>query len=619
MIDLLKKINGPNDIKKLPISSYPRLASEIREFLIDSVSKTGGHLASNLGTVELTIALHAVLNLPKDKIVWDVGHQAYTHKILTGRKNLFENLRQLDGLSGFPKAVESDCDSFDTGHSSTSISAALGMATAMKIKNDDSKVVAVIGDGALTGGMALEALNNVSALLRDMIIILNDNEMSISKNVGGMSKYLNQIRLGERYNELKHDVEKSLNSIPRIGDGMVKKVKHTKDKFKNLFIKSSFFDDLGVTYVGPVDGHDINELITLLKRSVKLDHPVLIHIKTVKGKGYRFAQENPSKFHGIAKFDKASGEVLNKTNLLSYTDVFSKHILNLAKDDDRIVAITAAMPDGTGLTPFAEKYPSRFFDVGIAEEHAVTFAAGLAKEGLKPFVSIYSSFYQRAYDQILHDVCLQNLGVVLMCDRAGLVGCDGETHQGIFDISFITSMPNITVIAPKDVYELKAAMNYAKDCDGPVFIRYSRGTAIAEGNENKYDITKGDIITKGRDVAIISIGNIYSEVKVAAEKLNKDGIKPTVVNPIFLKPLNTKLIEEIANDHTLIVIVEEAIKNGGFGEQVEVFIKENNIDCKVKVLAIDDKFVEHGEVPQLRKRLGIDGIGIYNAVKDNLD
>lgn len=616
MSKLLEQINKENDIKNIPVSEYPKLAEEIREFLIDSVSKTGGHLASNLGTVELTMALHKVLNLPDDKIVWDVGHQAYTHKILTGRKDNFDKLREMDGMSGFPKRHESDCDSFDTGHSSTSISAALGMAAANQLKGLNDKVVAVIGDGALTGGMALEALNNAASLKRNFVIILNDNNMSISKNVGSMSNYLNKLRVGEHYNEFKIDVENSLSKIPKIGKNLVKKVKRTKDNFKNLIVRGGLFNDLGITYIGPVDGHNIEDLIDIFENALKIDHPIVIHVKTVKGKGYKFAEENPSKFHGVNPFDKSTGQETASGGAMSYTEVFSKTIVNMAKENDKLVAITAAMPDGTGLSRFQKEFPDRFFDVGIAEEHAVTFAAGLAASGLKPVVSIYSSFYQRAYDQILHDVCLQKLPVTFIFDRAGLVGKDGETHQGVFDMSFLSAMPNMTVIAPKDTKELVSAMKFAEGYDGPVAIRFSRGTAYAglENNDNEFEYGKSEVLQNGENVALIAIGNMVEETIKAVDKLAKENIAPTLVNARFVKPVDYDMILKLAQTHSSIVVVEEGIKKGGYGEGVEAFIAENGLKTKVCVMAIDDCFVEQGAVDSLRERIGISHKNIYDKV-----
>lgn len=616
---ILDNINKPNDIKKISRREYPDLAEEIREFLIQSVSRTGGHLASNLGTVDLTIALHAVLNLPEDKIVWDVGHQAYTHKILTGRKADFEKLRKLDGLSGFPKRHESECDSFDTGHSSTSISAALGMAVANQLNGIDNRVVAVIGDGALTGGMALEALNNVASLNKNFVIILNDNNMSISENVGSMSKYLNRLRVGEHYNDFKVDVENSLSKIPKIGGRLVRRVKRTKDSIKNLIISGGLFDDLGITYIGPVDGHDINAMIDIFNDALKIEHPIVIHVKTIKGKGYKFAEDSPSKFHGVNCFDIETGTeigIQKDKKLMSYTDVFSRTIINLAKENKKIVAITAAMPDGTGLTDFAKAYPDRFFDVGIAEEHAVTFAAGLAVSGYKPVVSIYSSFYQRAYDQILHDVCLQNLPVTFIVDRAGLVGRDGETHQGIFDISFMSAIPNLTIIAPKDTRELVDSLRFAMTYNGPIAIRFSRGTAYVgfRHAEENIILGKSQIIEKGKDVALIAVGNMVEETQRAVDALKEKGVYPTFVNARFLKPLDDELILKLAKSHRYLIVIEEGIKKGGYGEGIESLILENQINTKTLVMAIDNQFIEQGSVEELREKIGIDYKNICEKV-----
>lgn len=607
MSKLLEQIKQANDIKKIPVKYYQQLAEEIRTFLIDSVSRTGGHLASNLGAVELTMALHAVLDLPKDKIVWDVGHQSYTHKILTGRKECFDKLRQMDGLSGFPKRHESDCDSFDTGHSSTSISAALGMATANQLNDSDAKVVAVIGDGALTGGMALEALNNVAALKRNFVIVLNDNNMSISENVGSMSNYLNKLRVGEHYNDFKEDVENSLSRIPKIGKKLVRRIKRTKDNLKNIIIPGGLFDDLGITYIGPVDGHNISELITIFNNALKIDHPIVIHVKTVKGKGYPFAEANPSKFHGINSFDKETGVEHSTSGVMSYTDVFSTTLVKMAKNNDKIVAITAAMPDGTGLSRFQKEFPNRFFDVGIAEEHAVTFAAGLAASGLKPVISIYSSFYQRAYDQILHDVCLQNLPVTFIFDRSGLVGKDGETHQGIFDMSFMAAMPNMTIIAPKDIKELIEAMKFAEHHSGPVAIRFAKGIAYAglKDKESIFEYGKSEILKKGEKVALIAVGNMVEETIKAVEQLAENEVFPTLVNARFVKPVDYNMVLQLANHHEHIIVIEEGIKKGGYGESIEAFIAENGLKSNICVMAINDSFVEQGSIEDLRERIGI--------------
>lgn len=614
----LDSIKKENDIKQIDSSHYNALAEEIRDFILNSVSHTGGHLASNLGVVDLTIALHSVLDLPKDKIVWDVGHQSYTHKILTGRKELFETLRSHEGLSGFPKRHESPCDAFDTGHSSTSISAALGIASAMDIAGDNSKVVAVIGDGALTGGMALEALNNVASLKRNMVIVLNDNNMSISKNVGGLSKHLNKFRVGSHYNDLKGGVEIVLSKIPKIGKWLVRRVKRFKDHIKRLFYPTgNMFDDLGVTYIGPIDGHNIEAMRHLLSDALKINHPVLLHVKTVKGYGYDNAVKNPSDYHGVSPFDVDRG-VVASSNGNSYTDVFAKEIVHLAKEDKKVVTITAAMPDGTGLREFADKYPKRFFDVGIAEEHAVTFGAGLALQGLKPFVCIYSSFYQRAYDQILSDVCLQKLPVKLFLDRAGLVGADGETHQGVFDMAFLSSMPNMTVIAVNSDMELIDAIHYANNFSAPIAVRYSRGSAYHTDFKQKFEYGKSVIAHRGEDVCIIAVGNIYEEASIARKKLKEENKQISLVNARFVKPLDTEMIEEMAVSHKAIIVVEEGIKRGGYGEAVEAYILENNLDVKVSVMAIEDRFVEHGQVSELRKELGLDADSIIKKVKDYL-
>lgn len=619
MGQILDRINKENDIKKINPAKYSELAEEIRAFLIDKVSKTGGHLASNLGTVELTIALHSVLELPKDKIVWDVGHQAYTHKILTGRKEQFDRLRQIDGLSGFPKRHESACDTFDTGHSSTSISVALGMAAANQLEKRSDKIVAVIGDGALTGGMALEALNNAASLKRNFVIILNDNNMSISENVGSMSNYLSKFRVGEHYNDFKEDVETHLNRIPKIGHKLVERIKRTKDSLKNLIISGGLFDDLGITYIGPIDGHDIQGMIEIFHNALKIDHPIVIHVKTVKGKGYSFAENNPSKFHGIGTFDIETGEEISKKhlpNVMSYTEIFSRTLVKLAKDNEKIVAITAAMPDGTGLFRFQKNYPDRFFDVGIAEEHAVTFAAGMAVSGYKPVVSIYSSFYQRAYDQILHDVCLQNLPVVMIIDRAGLVGQDGETHQGIFDISFLSAMPNMVIVAPRDTRELVEATKFAIAYNGPVAVRFPKGDAPVSrsGKENPFKFGKSALVEKGKDIAIITVGNMFEEAYRAVELLKKERVFPTLVDARFIKPLDIRMIEKVALKHKVIVVIEEAIKKGGYGEAVETYVHEQNLNTDVHVMAIEDQFVPQGKIGDLRERIGISYKQIYEKV-----
>ena len=617
MSELLEKINKPNDIKNIDKKDYPKLAEEIRKFLIDSVSKTGGHLASNLGTVDLTIALHPVLDFPKDKIVWDVGHQAYTHKILTGRKDEFESLRQLNGSSGFPKRHESLCDSFDTGHSSTSISAALGMATAAKLNETDEKIVAVIGDGALSGGMALEAINNVADLKRNMLIIINDNKMSISKNVGGMSNYLNKLRASEQYNDFKSDVETSLSRIPKFGSSLVKSVKRTKDHIKNLFISQGLFEDLGITSIGPVDGHNIPEMIDIFKEALKINRPIIICVRTKKGKGYEPAENNPSKYHGVNPFDISTGLETVTNGMMSYTDVFSKTLVKMAKTNDRILAITAAMPDGTGLNKFSKWFPDRFFDVGIAEEHAVTFSAGMAAGGLKPVFAVYSSFLQRAYDQILHDVCIQHLHVVFAIDRAGRVGSDGETHQGIFDLSFLTSIPNMTVMAPKNGSELSAMLEFALlNFNSPIAIRYPRGQAYDGLEEHNAPIRygKAEMIIEESDIALVAAGNMLITAQAVREKLKEKGYNITVVNERFIKPVDTDMLDRLSESHRLIVTMEENVLSGGFGEAVCQYYDDTCNDIDVLNIALPDDYVEHGNVDILRRESGVDRDSIIAKV-----
>ena len=612
----LDEINNINDIKKIPHDKYPILAQEIRNFLVENVSKTGGHLASNLGVVELTMALHLVLNLPKDKIVWDVGHQAYTHKILTGRKDDFTTLRCFEGLSGFPKRNESEADSFDTGHSSTSISAALGIATANKLNGNDDKVVAVIGDGALTGGLAFEALNNVAALKRNFVIVLNDNNMSIAENVGGMSKYLNKIRVGEHYNEFKVDVEHLLKGIPKIGDNLSAGVKRVKDNFKQFFVHAKFFDDMGVTYIGPVDGHNIDELIRITEDALKIEHPVLIHVLTKKGKGYLPAENNPTKFHGIDSFDVKTGEKINESNVKTYTDIFSDKILELGNENKNIVAITAAMPDGTGLKKFGDKYPDRFFDVGIAEQHAVTLAAGMASAGLKPIFAVYSTFLQRGYDQIIHDVCIQNLPVIFAIDRAGIVGEDGETHQGVFDLSYLSAIPNMTILAPKHLEELPLMLKWALNQNRPIAIRYPRGTDCVEDirplSEIKYG--KWEKMINGDKIAIIAVGKMIQHAVIAAKTLNKQGINPTIIGATFVKPIDIEMLKELTKDGYNIITIEDNSICGGFGSYVLMELSKLNFKGKFKALGYSDKFIPHGDIDLLYKDAGLDSKSIEKSV-----
>lgn len=613
---VLDKINKPNDIKRLSKTEYPILAQEIRDFILEHVSLTGGHLASNLGTVELTMALHLVLDFPVDKLIWDVGHQAYTHKILTGRKEEFEHLREFGGMSGFPKQMESPCDCFDTGHSSTSISAALGYAEAKEIMGTDESVVAVIGDGALSGGLAYEALNNMARLKSSMVVVLNDNEMSISENVGGMSHYLNKIRTGQKYNDFKAGVEKSILRIPLAGHDLAVSVKRSKDSIKHLLVPGMFFEDMGITYIGPIDGHNIQQMVESLVSAIELERPVVVHVKTVKGKGYRFAEKHPCYFHGVGPFDLETGKVKEKKEKPAYTDIFARKILNMADQNQKIVAITAAMAEGTGLKRFRERYPERFFDVGIAEQHAVTFAAGLAAAGMKPVVAVYSSFLQRAYDQILHDVCIQNLPVVFAIDRSGLVGADGSTHQGIFDISYLSEIPNMTIVSPKNRYELEEAMDFALEWQGPIAIRYPRGTAY-EGYQDiqtPMEHGKSEVLVEGKDIAILAVGNMLEEAEKTCTILKEHGINPTLVNVRFIKPFDTNLLDSLCESHGMICTMEENVYSGGYGQAVGAYLKEKNAKVEFLPVAIVDQFVEHGSIQELRKLLNIDGASVAEKI-----
>lgn len=618
---VLDKINKVNDIKDIPKEEYDELADEIRNFLIEVISKNGGHLASNLGVVELTMALHLALDLPEDKIIFDVGHQSYTHKILTGRKEGFDELRSYGGMSGFPKRRENECDCFDTGHSSTSISAGLGIVTANEIMRKKGTVVSVIGDGALSGGMAYEGLNNAARLKRNFIIILNDNNMSISENVGGMSTYLSNLRAGEAYNELKNGVVDVLNKIPAIGGKLVTKIRKTKSSIKQLVIPGMLFEDMGITYLGPVDGHNINQLVKIISEAKKLDHAVLIHVITKKGKGYIPAEKHPSSFHGVEPFNIQTGLPLTKKEKPTYTDVFAKGIVKLAKEDEAVAAITAAMPDGTGLKKFMQIYPERFFDVGIAEEHAVTYAAGLAAAGMKPYVAIYSSFLQRAYDQILHDVCIQDLPVIFMVDRAGLVGADGETHQGIFDLSYLSNIPNMNIFAPKNRYELAAVIEYSRNFNHPLAIRYPRGTAydgLKEFN-SPIEYGKSEIIYKEKDIALLAVGSMVEVAIEIREALKEKGYSVSLVNARFVKPVDEKLLENLNENHRLIVTMEENVLNGGFGERVLRITRDMNLKYKVINVAIPNVYVEHGNIEILKSEIGLDKETILNKIQKNID
>ena len=613
---LLDHIKQSSDIKKLKEDQYPELAREIRQFLIEKISKTGGHLASNLGVVELTMALHLAFDLPKDKIVWDVGHQAYTHKLLSGRKAGFDDLRQFGGMSGFPKRKESPYDAFDTGHSSTSISAGLGLAQAREITEEDYSVISVIGDGALTGGMAYEALNNAAQIRKNFIIVLNDNEMSISRNVGGMSKYLSSVRTKEGYAELKLRVERTLSAIPVIGRPLAYGLYQLKNGIKQFLVPGMLFEDMGITYLGPVDGHNVQEMIRVFKEAKRVQHAVLVHVITKKGKGYKPAEENPARFHGVEPFDIKTGNPLKKKEFPSYTDVFSEKICELAGKNKRIVALTAAMPDGTGLTKFAKEFPKRFFDVGIAEAHEVTSAAGMAAAGLKPVVAVYSSFLQRAYDQVLHDVCAQNLPVVFAVDRAGLVGKDGATHQGIFDLSYLSSIPNLTVMAPKNKWELSDMLKYAIAAEEPVAIRYPRGEACDLWKDQRAPIQKGcaEVLAEGTEVALFAIGSMVETAWQVRKKLAEKGIPTAVVNARFARPLDKNCLRKLAESHPLLVTMEENVASGGFGEHVAAFLEEEALHTKVLRIAIPDCFVEHGSVGELKKALGLDADSVTEKI-----
>lgn len=593
------------------------LAEEIREFLIKSLSETGGHLASNLGVVELTIALHRILDLPKDRLIWDVGHQAYTHKILTGRKEEFSTLRKTNGLSGYPKREENCCDAFDTGHSSTSISAGLGMVRARDLKGEDYTVVSVIGDGALTGGMAYEALNNAAALKKNFIIVLNDNEMSITKNVGGMSSYLGSIRTASSYTDLKMGVTNALKKIPGgVGESMVDAIHKTKSSIKQFIIPGMLFEDMGLTYLGPIDGHNMNQMIRVFQEAKRKQGPVLVHVLTEKGRGYEPAKRHPARFHGTVPFEVDSG--LPKTNgKPSYTDIFSTVMRKFGDREPDVVAVSAAMIPGTGLKRFGNMFPDRIFDVGIAEEHAVTFAAGMALGGLRPVVAVYSSFLQRAMDQILHDVCMQNLHVVFAIDRAGIVGSDGETHHGCFDLTFLSMMPNMTIMAPKNKWELSDMMKFAISHNGPIAVRYPRGEAYDGLKENREPIALGkwEVIFRGTQIALIAVGSMVKCAVEVREKLEQQGYSVTLVNARFVKPLDTQLLEELAGHHKLLVTMEENVKSGGFGEQVRECLGDRD-GAQLRLIALEDHFIPHGSVSDLLKREKIDPQSITERIQD---
>ena len=612
---LLDQIKKPNDIKALEPVDYDRLAEEIREFLIHSISETGGHLGSNLGVVELTMALHLAFKLPEDKIIWDVGHQSYTHKLLTGTKEGFGNLRKYGGMSGFPKRGESDCDCFDTGHSSTSLSAGLGFVRARELKGENNYVVSVIGDGALTGGMAYEALNNAARMDTNFIIVLNDNNMSISENVGGMSKYLNNVRTADHYLNMKEGIYQSLLKT-RHGQVIVDSIRRAKSSVKQLVIPGMFFEDMGITYLGPVDGHDVNGLIKVLREAKRCKTAVLVHVLTQKGKGYEPAERHQARFHGAEPFDIETGVPKKMKTKANYTDVFSTVMIKLARRNPKVVAITAAMPEGTGLKRFRNVFPERFFDVGIAEQHAVTFAAGLAAAGMKPIVAVYSSFLQRAYDQILHDVCIQNLPVVFAIDRAGLVGSDGETHQGIFDLSYLSSIPNMHIMAPKNKWELSDMMKFAVAFEGPIAVRYPRGEAY-DGLElfrSPIHFGKGEVLYEEEDIALLAVGSMVKVADEVRKNLKKRGYSCTLVNARFIKPIDEELIRKLCKEHKLLVTMEENVESGGFGEKVLSFVNRAGLKRKVETITLADEYVEHGNVDLLKQEVGIDADSITARV-----
>ncbi len=614
---VLDKINNTNDIKKLDAEEIRQLPEEIRQFLIQSLSMTGGHLASNLGAVELTMALHLAFELPKDRILWDVGHQSYTHKILTGRRDAFATLRQYGGLSGFPKASESNCDCFNTGHSSTSISAGLGIAAARDLKKENFKVIAVIGDGALTGGMAFEALNNASKLESNFIIVLNDNDMSISPNVGGLSQYLGGLRTADAYQDLKSGVLESLNKIPVYGERLVSKIRRTKSGIKQLLIPGMLFEDMGILYLGPVDGHDVNKMVAMFQQASRVNGPVLVHVITQKGRGYEPAVRHPARYHGTAPFEVETGLAKQKKNKAAYTDIFSTVMRKLGDRDEKVVAITAAMETGTGLKRFHNMFPERFFDVGIAEGHAVTFAAGLAAGGLKPVFAVYSSFLQRAYDQILHDVCMQDLPVVFSIDRAGIVGSDGETHQGIFDISYLMTIPNMTLMAPKNKWEFSDMIKFAVNFGHPIAIRYPRGEAFDGLQEFRapVELAKSEVLFEEGDVMLLAYGSMVRTALAVRARLGQLGISCALVNMRFAKPLDQEMLEWAACRFRLIVTMEENVRFGGMGEAVSECINKMRADVFVMHIAVDDTFIPHGNAELLKEKYGLDAGSIVDKIQ----
>ena len=613
---MLERINKTNDIKKLTLQEKEILASEIRDYIIDVTSKNGGHLASNLGVVELTIALESVFDVSKDNIIWDVGHQTYTHKILTGRKEALKTLRKYKGISGFPKTEESPTDSFNTGHSSTSISAALGMATARDLKHKNNHVIAVIGDGALTGGMALEALNHLGSTKTRMIVILNDNEMSISENVGGMNDLLTDLRTRKNYRAINDKIRKAVEKIPVLGKIITKVVVGIKNVIKQIFVKGMYFEEVGIRYVGPVDGHNIEDLETLLNKVKDLDGPTLVHVITKKGKGYEPAENIPEKFHGVSPFEIETGESVNKKKD-DYSKVFGNKLIKIAAKNKNVVAITAAMKEGTGLSEFEKKYPDRLFDVGIAEQHALTFAAGLASKGMIPFVSIYSSFYQRGYDQVIHDICTQNLPVIMCVDRAGLVGADGETHQGVFDLAFFKLIPNITIMAPKDFKELEDMMEYAVTLNKPVVIRYPRGgEEISFVKHTKLKVGKAEVLETGKDYSVITIGSKVSTGQQVVDKLRDMNKTCDLINVRFLKPLDNKTIVDSITKTKKVIVIEDGTIIGGLSSSIKELIADNNINMKyAKYYSYPDEFIKHGSIKELNKQYKVDVDSIIKDIK----
>ncbi|MGL5823231.1 MAG: 1-deoxy-D-xylulose-5-phosphate synthase [Sarcina sp.] len=619
MIEILNDSEGKYKIKKLTDAQLNVLSEEIRNFLIDNISKTGGHLASNLGVVELTISLFKNFDFDTDKVIWDVGHQSYVYKLITDRMDKFSTLRQYEGLSGFPKRIESKYDFFDTGHSSTSISAAIGMARARDIKGEKSNIIAVIGDGALTGGMALEALNDIGYNKTKMIVVLNDNQMSIAKNVGGLSAHLSKLRSDPGYNKLKADISASLNNTS-VGKNIAQSLGKIKDSIKQLIVPSMLFEDMGLKYFGPIDGHNIASLNEIMKKAKSIDGPVVIHVVTQKGKGYNFAEDNPNKFHGVGPFDYSSGEVLKVSKVKqNYSNAFGDAMINIANEDSDLVAITAAMPDGTGLKEFAKKFPKRFFDVGIAEQHATTMAAGMALSGLKPVFAVYSTFLQRAYDQLIHDVCIQNLPVIFAIDRAGIVGEDGETHQGTLDVSYLSLVPNITIMQPKIIEEVEPMLRWALDYKRPVAIRYPRGTDYEDIDlsviEN-IEWGKWETLKQGKKLAIIAGGKMLQHVAIALKKLEYD---IELINAVFVKPIDTELLDNLNKRNLDILVIEDGIKRGGLGEGIISYLNTKEYKGKIDILAYDDKFIEHGKVDILYKENNLDPISIGEKISEMID